>query len=111
MDQESERAAVEVARIAWGFPRSPEGRDDLLRQVREITVGLDQAAVMIALGALLRRGIDRALNEGREDREDETGFEESERFFERWLSSEERRADQSLARPRGGGACRSGRGR
>jgi hypothetical protein len=111
VDQESERAAVEVARIAWGFPRSPEGRDDLLRQVREITVGLDQAAVMIALGALLRRGIDRALNEGREDREDETGFEESERFFERWLSSEERRADQSLACPRGGGDCRSGRGR
>ena len=104
MDQESERAAVEVARIAWGFPRSPEGRDDLLRQVREITAGLDQAAVMIALGALLRRGIDRALNEGREDRGDETGFEESERFFERWLSSEERRADQSLPCPRGGGA-------
>jgi hypothetical protein len=105
VDQESERAAVEVARLAWGFPRSPEGRDDLLRQVREITAGLDQAAVMIALGALLRRGIDRALDEGRED---ETDFDESERFFERWLSSEERRADQSadqsLACPRGGSA-------
>jgi len=92
VDQESERAAVEVARIAWGFPRSPEGRDDLLRQVREITAGLDPAAVMIALGALLRRGIDRALDEGRED---EADFEESERFFERWLGWDERREDRS----------------
>ena len=92
MQQESERAAVEVARVAWGFPRTPEGRDQLLRQVREITAGLDPATVMIALGALLRRGIDRALDEGRED---EVGFEESERFFETWLSREERRADRS----------------
>ena len=69
-----------------------EGRDQLLRQVREITAGLDPAAVMIALGALLRRGIDRALDEGRED---EADFEESERFFERWLGWEERRADRS----------------
>ena len=89
MQQQSERAAVEVARVAWGFPRTPEGRDQLLRQVREITAGLDPATVMIALGALLRRGIDRALDEGRED---EVGFEESERFFETWLSREERRA-------------------
>ena len=88
-EQEAERAAVEVARVAWGFPRTPEGRDQLLRQVREITAGLDPATVMIALGALLRRGIDRALDEGRED---EVGFEESERFFETWLSREERRA-------------------
>ena len=92
MQQESERAAVEVARVAWGFPRTPEGRDQLLRQVREITAGLDPASVMIALGALLRRGIDRAMDEGRED---EVGFEESERFFETWLSREERRADRS----------------
>ena len=92
MQQQSERAAVEVARVAWGFPRTPEGRDQLLRQVREITAGLDPATVMIALGALLRRGIDRALDEGRED---EVGFEESERFFETWLSREERRADRS----------------
>jgi hypothetical protein len=89
LQQQSERAAVEVARVAWGFPRTPEGRDQLLRQVREITAGLDPATVMIALGALLRRGIDRALDEGRED---EVGFEESERFFETWLSREERRA-------------------
>lgn len=92
MQQESERVAVEVARVAWGFPRTPEGRDQLLRQVREITAGLDPATVMIALGALLRRGIDRALDEGRED---EAGFEESERFFETWLGWEERRADRS----------------
>jgi len=92
LQQQSERAAVEVARVAWGFPRTPEGRDQLLRQVREITAGLDPATVMIALGALLRRGIDRALDEGRED---EVGFEESERFFETWLSREERRADRS----------------
>jgi hypothetical protein len=46
----------------------------------------------IALGALLRRGIDRALDEGRGD---EVGSEESERFIERWLSWEERRADRS----------------
>jgi hypothetical protein len=92
VQQEAERAAVEVARVAWGFPRTPEGRDQLLRQVKEITAGLDPAAVMIALGALLRRGIDRALDEGRED---EAGFEESERFFERWLGWEERRAGHS----------------
>ena len=55
MQQKAERAGVEVARVAWGFPRTPEGRDQLLRQVKEITAGLDPAAVMIALGALLRR--------------------------------------------------------
>ena len=92
MRQEAERAAVEVARVAWGFPHTPDGRDQLLRQVREITAGLDPAAVMIALGALLRRGIDRALDEGQED---EACFEESERFFERWLGWEERRAERS----------------
>jgi hypothetical protein len=89
---EQERAAVEVARIAWGFPRTPQSLDQLLRQVNQITAGLDPAAVMIALGALLRRGIDRALDEGRED---DTSFEESERFFERWLGWAERRADRS----------------
>jgi len=83
MEQEWERAAVEVARIAWGFLRTPESRDRLLRQVKEITAGLDPAAVMIALGALLRRGIDRALDEGRED---EAGFKESERFLEDGLA-------------------------
>lgn len=66
VQQEAERAAIEVARVAPGFPRTPEGCRD--RQVREITAGLDPAAVMIALGALLRRGIDRALDEGREDK-------------------------------------------
>jgi hypothetical protein len=91
-EQEAERAAVEVARVAWGFPCTPEGRDQLLRQVREITAGLDMAAVMVALGALLRRGIDRALSEGRSDEADD---EEFERFFEGWLESEERRADRS----------------
>lgn len=90
MEQESKQA-VEVARVACGFPRTPEGRDRLLRQVKAMTAKLDPAAVMIALGALLRRGIDRALDEGRED---ETSFKESERFFERWLSWEERRADR-----------------
>jgi len=64
----------------------------LLRQIREIMAGLDPAAVMIALGARLRRGIDRALDEGREDDAD---FEESERFFEKWLGWEERRANRS----------------
>ena len=92
MEQEAERAAVEVARIAWGFPRTPEGRDQLLRQVREITAGLNPAAVMIALGAMLRRGIDRALSEGRDDEADD---EEFERFFEGWLEWEEREADRS----------------
>jgi hypothetical protein len=92
MEQEAERAAVEVARIAWGFPRTPEGRDQLLRQVREITAGLDTAAVMIALGALLRRGTGRALNEGRHDEVDD---EEFERFFEGWLEHEERTVDRS----------------
>jgi hypothetical protein len=82
---------VEVARVAWGFPRTPEGRDQLFREVREITAGLDPAAVMIALGALLRRGIDRALSEGRDDGADD----EFERFFEGWLEREERRADRS----------------
>jgi hypothetical protein len=91
VDEEAERAAVEVARVAWGFPRTPGGRDDLLRQVREITAGLDSAAVMIALGALLRRGIDQALHEGRDD----AGDEEFERFFEAWLEREERRAELS----------------
>jgi len=91
-EQEAERAAVEVARVAWGIPRTPEGRDQLLRQVREITAGLDMAAVMVALGALLRRGIDRALSEGRSDEADDAEFE---RFFEGWLEREERRADRS----------------
>jgi hypothetical protein len=91
VDEEAERAAVEVARAAWGFPRTPGGRDDLLRQVREITGGLDPAAVMIALGGLLRRGIDRALAEGRDDEPDD---EEFERFFEAWLEREERRAER-----------------
>ena len=90
--EEAERAAVEVARVAWGFPSTPDGRDQLLRQVREITAGLDQAAVMIALGALLRRGIDRALSEGRSNEADD---EEFERFFEGWLEREERRVDRS----------------
>jgi hypothetical protein len=92
VDREAERAAVEVARVAWGFPRTPEGRDDLLRQVREITAGLDAAVVMIALGALLRRGIDQALHESRDD---DAGEEEFERFFEAWLEREERRAGLS----------------
>ena len=92
MDEEAGRAAVEVARVAWGFPRTPEGRADLLRQVSEITGGLDPAAVMIALGALLRRGIDQALHEGRGD---DAGDEEFERFFEAWLEREERRAELS----------------
>jgi hypothetical protein len=91
-EREAERAAVEVARAAWGFPRTPEGRDQLLREMREITAGLDQAAVMIALGALLRRGIDRALSEGRGDQADEEDFE---RFFEGWLEQEESRVDLS----------------
>ena len=43
MDQESERAAIEVARVAWGFPRTPEGQDRLLRQVDEVTARLDPA--------------------------------------------------------------------
>ena len=90
--EEAERAAVEVARVAWGFPRTPDGRDELLRQVKEITAGLDHAAVMIALGALLRRGIDRALSEGRSNQADD---EEFERFFEGWLEREERRVDRS----------------
>ena len=84
----AERAAVEVARGAWGFPRAPDGRDDLLRQVREIAAGLDPATVMIAVGALLRQGIDQALHEG-------GGDEESERFFEAWPEPEERRAELS----------------
>lgn len=92
MDQESVGAAVEVARVAWGFPHTPEGRGRLLRQVEEITAGLDPAEVMIALEALLRRGIDRALDEGRED---ETSPEESERFFERWLGWEQGRAERA----------------
>ena len=47
---------------------------------------------MIALGAMLRRGIDRALSEGRDDDADD---EEFERFFEDWLEWEERKADCS----------------
>jgi len=91
-EREAERAAVEVARTAWGFPRTQEGRDQLLREVRELTAGLDQAAVMIGLGALLRRGIDRALSEGRGGQADE---EQYERFFEGWLEQEESRVDGS----------------
>jgi hypothetical protein len=45
VEQESDRAAVEVAGIACSFPRTPEGRDQLLRQVRTITTGLDPATV------------------------------------------------------------------
>lgn len=90
MDEEAGRAAVEVARAARGFPSTPGGRDELLRQVREITAGLDSATVMIALGALLTRGIDQALRGGRD-----AGDEEFERFFEAWLEQEERRAGLS----------------
>ncbi len=45
MEQESDRAAVEVAGVAWSFPRTLEGRDQLLQQVRTITAGLDPATV------------------------------------------------------------------
>jgi hypothetical protein len=55
------------------------------------SLGQDPAAVMIALGALMRRGIDRAVDEGRDD---EADFEESERFMETWLALEERRLDR-----------------
>jgi hypothetical protein len=41
---------------------------------------------MIVLGALLRRRIDRALNEGRDG--DDASDEESERFMEVWLNGE-----------------------
>jgi hypothetical protein len=92
VDQGSEEAAVEVARIAQSIPRTPESQDRLLRQVEDITAAQDPAAVMIALGALLRRGIDRALDEGRED---DTSFEEAERFFDRWLNREQRRAERA----------------
>jgi hypothetical protein len=60
VQEEAERMAVEVARVAQAFPYAPQGVDRLLRQVREITAGLDPAEVMIALGALMRRGIERA---------------------------------------------------
>ena len=94
-ESESERAAVEVARVTWGsplFPLTPDDRDRLLSQLREITGGLDPAEVMVALGALLQRGIDWALDEGRDD---EAGFEETEHFFKTWIGWEERRADRS----------------
>jgi hypothetical protein len=43
VEQKSDWAAVEVAGVACGFPRTPEGRDQLLRQVRPITTKLDPA--------------------------------------------------------------------
>jgi hypothetical protein len=89
--EEAERTAVKVARAAQAFPYAPQGVDQLLRQVREMTAGQDPAEVMIALGALMRRGIERALDDGRDD---DVTDEESDRFVERWLDVEQRRADR-----------------
>ena len=49
------------------FPYAPQGEDRLLRQMWEITAGRDPAEVMIALGALMRRG-DRAGAQRRQGR-------------------------------------------
>jgi hypothetical protein len=105
MQEEAERAAVEVARVAQAFPYAPQGVDRLQRQVREITAGQDPAEMMIALGALMRRGIERALDDGRDDNVTE---EESDRFVERWLDIEQRRVDR---RPRPEPSSRWGRRR
>ena len=91
MQEEAERTAVEVTRVAQAFPYAPPGADRLLRQVREITAGQDPAEVMIALGTLMRRGLERALDDGRDD---EVTEEESDRFIEGWLDIEQRRIDR-----------------
>jgi hypothetical protein len=91
VQEEAERAAVEVARMAQAFPYAPKGVDRLLGPVREITAGQDPAEVMIALGALTRRGIERALDDGRDD---EVTEEESDRFVEGWLDIEQGRIDR-----------------
>lgn len=91
MQEEAERTAVEVARVAQAFPYAPPGADRLLRQVREITAGQDPAEVMIALGTLMRRGLERALDDGRDD---EVTEEESDPFIEGWLDIEQRRIDR-----------------
>ena len=91
MQEEAERAAVEVARVVQTFPYAARGVDRLLGQVREITAGQDPAEVMIALGALMRRGIERALDDGRDD---EVTEEESDQFVEGWLDIEQRRIDR-----------------
>ena len=65
--------------------------DRLLGQVREIAAGQDPAEIMIALGALMRRGIERALDDGRDD---EVTEEESDRFIEGWLDSEQIRIER-----------------
>ena len=86
MQEEAERAAVEVARMAQAFPYAPQGVDRLLGQVRGTTAGQDPAEVMIALGALMKRGIQRALDDGRDDKVTE---EESDRFAKGWLGIEQ----------------------
>ena len=67
MQEQAERTAVKVARVAQAFPYAPQSVDRHVRQVRQITAGQDPAEVMIALGALMRRGIKRALDDGRDD--------------------------------------------
>lgn len=68
MEQESEQAAVEVAGVAWGFPQTPDSRDQLLRQMREITAGAGSGGDDRPAGLCCGGESTGALDEGREER-------------------------------------------